>query len=347
MSIDWKSFCRIIRAADDIVLTSHIRPDCDALGSELGLADVLRRLGKRVRIVNGQATPPNLAFIDRRREILVYGHDVTSEQLADAQLVAILDTSAWAQLAPLRPFLESTAAQKIILDHHVSQDDLGAVAFKDSGAEATGRLVVDAADHLGVPLSPQAAEALFAALATDTGWFRFGSTTQATYQLAARLVEAGARPAEIYGALYERESAARVRLRGNVLSRIATELDGRFVHTYIRQADFVQTGALPSDTEDLINQTLEIGGTLFAVILVEQPSGGYKISFRSRCALSCNDVAARFGGGGHQAAAGAFLKGEFEFVSQQVLSHVRQQLAAHLAQAAVPARPNRPMSTDD
>lgn len=332
MTIDWKKFCQIIRSADDIILTSHIRPDCDALGSELGMADILRAMGKQVRIVNGQSTPPNLAFIDPRHEIMVFGEDITAEQMSDAQLIIILDTSAWAQLAPMRSFLESTTAKKIILDHHVGQDDLGAIGFKNTEAEATGRLVVDAADHLGVPISAAAATAIFAALATDTGWFRFGSTTQTTYQLAARLVEAGAVPARIYGDLYEHESVGRVRLRGFVLSRIMTELDGRFVHTHIFKEDFENTGALPSDTEDLINQALEINGTMFAVIMIEQTSGGFKISFRSRCGLSCNDVAARFGGGGHKAAAGAFIKGTFESVSVQVLTHVRQQLAEYLAQ---------------
>lgn len=331
MPINWKSFGEMVRAADDIVLTSHIRPDCDALGSELGMADVLRSLGKRVRIVNGQATPPNLAFIDRDHEIKVFGTDVTPEQLADAQLVMILDTSAWAQLAPQRPFLEKTKAQKIILDHHIGEDDLGAVPFKDTSAEATGRLVVEAADQLGVSLSTKAASAIFAALATDTGWFRFGSTTQKTYQLAARLVAAGAVPAQIYADLYERESAARVRLRGIVLSRIATELDGRLVYTYILKEDFAKTGALASDTEDLVNLALEIQGTLFAAIMIEQATGGFKISFRSRCGLSCNDVAAHFGGGGHQAAAGASLKGDFETVSGQILTYVRQQLEKFLS----------------
>jgi phosphoesterase RecJ-like protein len=340
MSINWKQFTQLVRAANDIVLTSHIRPDCDALGSELGMADVLRGLGKRVRIVNGQATPPNLTFIDSQNEILVWGQSVSSEQLRDVDLVIILDTSAWAQLAPLRPFLESTSAKKIILDHHVSQDDLGAIPFKDTSAEATGRLVVEAADQLGVKLTAQAAVPLFAALATDTGWFRFGSTTQETYRLAARLVDAGAVPAQIYADLYENESLGRVRLRGIVLSRVETELDGALVYTHILLDDFEKSGALPSDTEDLINQALEIHGTLFAVIMIEQPTGGFKISFRSRCGLSCNDVAAQFGGGGHQAAAGAYLKGDYSVVSDQVLSHVRQRLSEFLELPSIGAHSN-------
>ena len=326
--IDWPRFRSVVAAADSIVLTSHIRPDCDALGSELGMAAILRQLGKRVRIVNAQATPPNLAFLDRQRQILTYGRDITDADLADARLLIILDTSAWIQLGAMRSFIESTGATRIILDHHVGEDDLQALLFKDATAEATGRLVVEAADQLGVELPRDAAEPLFAALATDTGWFRFGSTRVQTYELAARLVAAGAHPPTIYAELYERETLGRVRLRGRVLSRVETEREGKFVHSYIAQADFAETAARPSDTEDLINETLEIYGTEFAVILVEQSPGAVKISFRSRCPLSCSEVAAHFGGGGHFAAAGAFLRGALPDVQQQVLAYVRQQFAA-------------------
>ena len=183
-----------------------------------------------------------------------------------------------------------------------------------------------AAEHLGVQLTPTIAKPLFCAMATDTGWFRFPSATEVTYRTAAKLIAAGASPAELYGDLYERETVGRVRLRGFVLSRIEVELDGRLAHTYILTDDFEKTGAHPSDTEDLINKALEIEGTKFAVIMIEQPTGGFKMSFRSRCGVACNEVASEFGGGGHKAAAGAFLKGSFETVREQVLCHVRKCL---------------------
>ena len=334
MTIQWKQLCEIINKSTNVVLTSHIRPDCDALGSELGMAGVLRALGKKVRIVNGQATPPNLQFIDPENEILTIQEDVNVEDLADVDLLMILDTSAWAQLGPMREFIESTAAPKIIFDHHVGEDDLGAQPFKNATAEATGRMVVELSEQLGVQLTPEIATPLFAAIATDTGWFRFGSTTSYTYQIAGKLLDAGANPTQIYGDLYERESVGRVRLRGVVLSRVATELDGKFVHTYILKEDFQETGALPSDTEDLINLALEIEGTLFAVIMIEQPAGGFKMSFRSRCGLQCNEVAGHFGGGGHKAAAGAFLEGDYAEVQPTVLDYVRQKLTEEFSASA-------------
>ena len=322
-TIDWPAFTELIAQHQRYLLTSHIRPDCDALGSELGMAGVLEALGKEVRIVNGQATPPNLVFIDPQQKIETIGQDVTPEELVDIEVLMILDTSAWAQLGPMGDVIRSTNARKVLVDHHVGEDDLGATPFKNTTAEATGRLVVEAAEHLGVALTKEIATPLFAAIATDTGWYRFGSTTSGTYRTAAKLVDAGAVPSDIFGALYERDSLARVKLRGRITERFVTELDGRLAHTSARLADFEQTGALPSDTEDVINIGLGVLGTEVAVILVELSSGGFKISFRSRCELNCNEVAKQFGGGGHKAAAGAFIDEPFDVAQQQVLDAVR------------------------
>jgi len=223
--------------------------------------------------------------------------------------------------------IRNTRAKKIVLDHHVSADDLDAEPFKDTQAEATGRLVQQAARHLNVPLTAEIATALFAAIATDTGWFRFSSTASGTYLAAAELMDAGARPDRIYAQLYEQDTMGRVRLRGMILSRVQSELDGRLVYTYVLRGDFEKTGALPSDTEDVINMTLAIAGTDVAVIFVEQLSGGFKLSFRSRCAIDCSQIAEQFGGGGHKAAAGAFVPGAFDQVQPQVLDVVRAAMA--------------------
>lgn len=334
MQVDWKRFAEVIADANNIILTSHIRPDCDALGSCLGMAGILESLGKTVRIVCGQPVPDNLKFIDPTNRIHCIGKDVQAEDLADADLHMILDTSAWIQLGDMADFVRGSSIKTIIFDHHVGEDDIDAELFKNTTAEAVGRMAVEAAEHLGVTMTPEIATPLFAALATDTGWFRFGSVKEQTYLAAAKLVAAGALPAKIYGDLYERETAGRVRLRGTVLARIETELDGRLAHTYILPDDYEKTGAQPTDTEDLINLALEIDGTVFAVIMVGQVDGGYKMSFRSRCQSPANEVAAEFGGGGHKAAAGAFIdSNDLEEVRQTVLSHVRKVLGAEFASA--------------
>ncbi len=326
MSINWSRFAEIVRAHERFLLVSHVRPDCDALGSELGLAGVLESLGKKVRIVNGQATPPNLAFIDPARRIGVIGQTVQPAELNDIQVLIILDTSAWQQLGPMSEFIRAFTGRRVVIDHHVSADDLGAEEFKNVQAEATGRLVVEAAEALGVKLTPEIATPLFAAVATDTGWFRFGSASAGTYRTAAKLIDAGANPAAIFRDLYEQDTLARVRLRGVILGRVTTELGGRLAHTHVLKEDFAETGALPSDTEDVINMALAIKGTEVAVILVEQNSGGFKISFRSRSAVDCSKLAEQFGGGGHKAAAGATLPGKLAEVQPVVLDAVRRAM---------------------
>ncbi len=326
MAIDWSRFVELVRGAQRFVLTSHVRPDCDALGSELGMAAALQSLGKQVRIVNAHGIPPHLKFIDPHGKIQVLGADIDAAQAADADAILVLDTCSWVQLGTMADVLRSSRAVKFVLDHHVSHDDLGAELFIDSTAEATGRLVVDAADQLGVPLSLDMARPLFAAVTTDTGWFRFSSTRPVTFRCAARLVEAGVEPAQVYAQLYEQDSLARIQLSGRILSRTVAEYDGRLVYTLATRDDFAVTGALPSDTEDVVNTTLRIRGTEVAIIFVELPQGGVKVSIRSRSAFDCTALAERFGGGGHRAAAGCVLAGALDEAQRLVLDAARALL---------------------
>ncbi len=330
MGVNWKAFVDQISHYESFVLVSHIRPDCDALGSELGMAEVLRSVGKSVRIINAHRTPPALQFLDPAGNIEVLGDDVQPEDIS-ADCIMVLDTSAWAQLGDMGDVIRASRADKVVVDHHVGEDDLGATMYKDYQAEATGHLVVQAADALNVPLTRSLAAAVFAAIATDTGWFRFGSVTSDTYRTIARLVDAGVVPSEVYGDLYERDTLGRLRLRGLILSRTQSELDGALMHTYVEKEDFEAMGAEPSDTEDAINLTLSVEGTKAAVIFVGQLRGGFKLSFRSRCELDCNEIARQFGGGGHKAAAGAFQEGTLQEVQQRVLPVVIETLKKTLS----------------
>ncbi len=330
MGVNWKAFVDQISHYQSFVLVSHIRPDCDALGSELGMADVLRAVGKDVRIINAHRVPSALQFLDPAGDIEVLGDHVEAENIS-ADCIMILDTSAWAQLGDMGDVIRAASCDKIVLDHHVGEDDLGATMYKDYQAEATGHLVVQAADALNVPLTRPMGVPIFAAIATDTGWFRFGSVTPETYRVIARLVDVGVVPSEVYGDLYERDTLGRLKLRGLILSRTTAELDGALVYTFVEKEDFAAMGAEPSDTEDAINLTLTVEGTKAAVIFVGQVRGGYKLSFRSRCAMDSNEVARQFGGGGHKAAAGAFVEGTLAEVQARVLPVVREKMQEALA----------------
>ena len=243
LMINWPRFVEIICSHQRFLLICHVRPDCDALGSELAMAGILEARGKNVLMVNDFAIPPTLTFIDPDHKVKQLGKDITADQLADREVIMVLDTSAWIQLGKMADVIRQSKAIKVVLDHHVSSDDLGAEMFKNTSAEATGRLVVEAADALGVALTPEIAAPAFAALATDTGWFRFASTSADTYRLAGRLVDAGAKPDLFYKQLYEGDTLGRLRLIGRTLARAQTELDGRLIHTWIERADFEAAGA--------------------------------------------------------------------------------------------------------
>ena len=244
--------------------------------------------------------------------------------MADREVLIVLDTTAWAQLGAMAEVIKRTKAVKVVIDHHQSGDDLGAELFKDSAAEATGSLVIEAADQLGVPLSPRSLGPRSSPWPPTPAGSGSGRPRSATLRLAARLVDAGAAPDELYKALYENDSHARLRLIGRTLARSETDLGGRLIYTWIERSDFAATGSLPSDSEDIINMLLSVGGTEAAVILVEQPKGGFKISLRSRCQMDCSKLAEQFEGGGHhKAAAGASLNEPLESARQKILDAVR------------------------
>lgn len=322
MPINWSRFRELVDGSDRIVLTSHVRPDADALGSELGLAGLLKQRGKEVRIINASSTPPRLECLDPGRQILHLGSDVKPSELLDAGLVIVLDTSAWAQLGEMADVVRAHTAAKAVIDHHVGEDDLGAELFKDRGAEATGVLVYEAASHLEAGLTPEVAQSLFAAIATDTGWFRFASTRGRTFRVAADLVDAGANPGRLYEQLYQQDSLSRIRLMGVALDRMQLEVEGRVAYTSIRRSDFERTGAIPPDTEEIVNFTLLIEGVEVGLLFIEQPRGGIKVSFRSRSDFDCNALAGTFGGGGHKQAAGATLPEPLDEAQGRVLQEI-------------------------
>jgi phosphoesterase RecJ-like protein len=325
MPIDWRPFVELVRAHNSFVLTSHMRPDCDAIGSELALALTLRALGKEVQIVNGDIVPPHIAFIDPANDVLVLGRDLSPADIRPEVLI-ILDTSAWAQLGPMADVVRDSSTKKVVIDHHVSQDDMSAITFKDTSAEATGRLVLAAIDALGVKLTPEMATPLFAAIATDTGWFRFNSVTALTYAAAGRLIHSGAQPAAIFSSLYEQNTLARLHLQGRILSATKTELGGRLIYSSATPQDLAETGAEATDTEDVVNRLLGVAGVEVGLLFLELGPEETKVSLRSRTGFDVRKVAEQFGGGGHAAASGVRYPGPLAPAIEALTATVRKML---------------------
>jgi phosphoesterase RecJ-like protein len=320
MPLDWAAFADIVRRHQRFLLTTHIRPDGDGLGSMLALAEVLRRQGKEVQSVVAGSLPPRYRFLDPESHIQQF--TPPGQAWRQAEVVAVLDTGTWNQLGSFGSFLRELPALKVVIDHHQTQDDLGAVRFVDATAEATGRLVFEAIRALGVSLPATAANALFVAVAMDTGWFRHSNATAPTFALAEKLVAAGARPELVYERLFEENTLPRLKLTGRMLERLQTTDGGRVAYTEIRRSDYDATGASPQDTEDLVNYTRSVAGVEVGLLFLEQPRGGIKVSFRSRAGVDVARLAEQFGGGGHRLASGAVLDVSLEEARARVLEAV-------------------------
>ena len=326
MSIDWEPLKQIIDENQRFVLSSHVRPDADAIGSELGMAFILESLGKTVTIVNPSELPANLNFLDPDGRVQDVGPAISIEDICDHDVHMILDTSAWVQLLEIGKALRKSKAKRVVIDHHVSSDNLGAIEFKDTKAEATGALIVDFAKTLGIDFDAHTATVLYCAIATDTGWFRFPSTTSTTMRIVGNLIDFGAQPNLIYNQLYEQNSLARMRLRGRALHGMKTLADGRLGYVVVSIEDLKETGAIQADTEEVVNECLKIGGTECAFIAVEQQNDRVKVSFRSRTDLNVAAIAEKFGGGGHKQAAGAMLPGPLSKALESLLTTMESAL---------------------
>jgi len=195
--------------------------------------------------------------------------------------------------------------------------------IRDDTAEATGRMILELAEVLGVKISPEIARPLFAAIATDTGWFRFSSVQEKTFLALAKLVAAGAEPPAIFSALYEQHSLSRLHLRGRILDHVVSDLEGRLMSTHVTLQDFEETGANKTDTEDAINALHTVAGSVVAALFVELEEGVTKVSLRSRTDFDVSAVASQFGGGGHRAASGITYQGSLEEARKDILDALR------------------------
>jgi phosphoesterase RecJ-like protein len=325
MPLDWTPFVELVRRSNRFLVMTHVRPDGDALGSELALAAALRQQGKQARVVIASNLPPRYKFLDADGT-KIERFTAPGDGFRNCDAVIIVDTGTWNQIGDFGPFLKTLNVPKMVIDHHRTQDDLGAIHLVDTSAEAAGRLIYEANRALGGRLTPEIADALFLALATDTGWFRHSNMTPPTFELAKELMQAGANPTALYDQLYEQVSLGKLKLQGLVLDRIATTAQGQVSFTKVFLADYATTGATPSDTEDMINFVRSVEGTEVALMFIEQREGGVKVSFRSRSRIDVDKIAERFGGGGHRLASGATVPGTMDEVVMKVLAAIESVL---------------------
>jgi len=311
------------------LLVSHARPDGDAIGSLVAMRSVLRGRGKEPTGLVFDAIPDRYRFLVERDPLSRLGENVTPADLDAGALdgVIILDTCTYNQLAPLADWLRESAAPKLVVDHHVTRDDLAQAYLIDESAAATALLLHDWFGAAGWSVDPPASEALYVGIATDTGWFRHSNTDARALAAAAELVRSGVRPSTVYDLLFQQESVARFRLRTAAARTLELHANERLALQAIPQSVFADTGAALADTEDLVNEPLRIGCTVLSVMLVDQGDGVTRVGFRSRAPIDdqspdidVSAIARGFGGGGHRRAAGARLRASLEEAKSQVVA---------------------------
>ena len=305
-----------IRGRRHFVVTSHARPDGDAIGSALACGQILRRMGKQADVVMHDGVPriyQDLPFADR-----VIQADVAPP--SDAAIVLECDSIKRTLLGGLEDrFL-------ISIDHHVSGRNFAQVNWIDSSAMATAELVYRMARLAGVPVDPDIATCLYTALMTDTGSFMFEGTNEHTFALARELVLAGADPARCARHIYFGHSTAKLRLLGAALSNLHRE--GSLAWIWVTQEQMERFGAREEDCEGLVNYALSIGDVQVAIFFRELPDRRWRVSLRSKGEVNVSTVAEHFGGGGHKCASGCSLEGPLSVAVAQVVERLRAERAA-------------------
>jgi len=289
-----------IRAAERVLITSHVNPDGDAVGSSLGLARVLRRLGKSATVWL-RDTPP-AAFSELRGASRIHTGESPPNGFPDEYNLAVTLECPSIDRCGLETPLEALPVLNI--DHHLGNEHYGVVNWVDPSAPAVGELVLRLADKLHAEVDPDTATCLFLALATDTGWFRFANATPDAFKTAAVLVGRGAKPEQVSEWLYEQQSPAALRLLSEMLPTLEIAGDGAVATTVLTQEMFDNAGAEQQHTEGLIDHARSIAGVQTVALLREREPGVFKVSLRSRGEIDVQSVALKYGGGGHKNAAG-------------------------------------------
>ncbi|OLD64229.1 MAG: hypothetical protein AUI47_07025 [Acidobacteria bacterium 13_1_40CM_2_68_5] len=307
-------------------LTTHVTPDGDGIGAELCLLGYLRSRGIETRIINTEPLPARYRFLDPDGCVEVFERGRHEEYLRDADLIFMLDNSATSRMGPLEPAIRASRATTICIDHHNVIETFWKVNIIDPDACATGELVFQIIKAMGGQIDRNAAQAAYVSMVTDTGYFRFSKTSPRCHEAAAELLAAGVDPPRVYAEVYERNTAALMRLGGVALADLRQEEGGRLAWIRLTREQVQRCQAELEDTSDIVNDLLTIDGVVMAVLFKELDGDRTKLSFRSKGSLDINRLAARFGGGGHTNAAGAIVAGGLQEAIQRVLPSCRELL---------------------
>lgn len=303
--IDFEKLKQIILSNPSFLITTHINPDADAIGSELAFYEILKRLNKEVYIVNHSTTPYNLQFLDKGNNIEVFDPDKHKELFNQVAVLVALDFNRVNRVVSMENDFKQIKKLKICIDHHEDAENFADYFFIDTSYSATAQIIFDFVKNTKiVELDNKIAEPIYAGIMTDTGSFRFERTTSQVHQIIAELIEKGVNPESVYDKIYDQSKFSKLKLLGRALNSIKLAAENRLAYMILTQTDFNELNAIESDTENFVNYCLSIENVVLGILFIELKNG-FKVSFRSKGEIPVNKLAAEFGGGGHKNASGA------------------------------------------
>jgi phosphoesterase RecJ-like protein len=324
-----QSFAAQLKPGQRICITTHVNPDGDGLGSEAGLVHLLKARGIDAVVTNPSPTPDRFHFLFRDLPGVERTHEAVKE-LRRADLILVLDISDVGRLGMLTQTVLERGVPVACVDHHVSAGHLpDGPRYVDPDASATGELIFQLAQGNGWPLTRLAARALYVAILTDTGAFRFSNTRPAVLRTAAALLETGLDPEQIYLDVYANAPEGRARLLAETLQTLVVEPEFGLAWVTVPPGALERLGVTADDLDGIVEVPRSIAGVRMALLFREIAAGRVKVSLRS---VGMVDVAAfsrPYGGGGHTKASGLSLEGSIAEVQTTVLAAARQYLSGN------------------
>jgi phosphoesterase RecJ-like protein len=312
---------RILRENQRFAVMSHVRPDGDALGSQLALALSLQQLGKEVRVWNEEGMLEKYSFLPHAELVTKPPSDPEQFDVAIA-----LDTAIQNRLGTVLAAVRSTKLW-INIDHHLSNPGYGDVVYVDAEAPATAEIIFRLIKSQNLPFNRDIAENLYAAISTDTGSFQYPKTSARTFEIAAELIRTGLDIGRLNQQLYENYPRRRLELLRELLRTMRFEHGGRVASVRLSLRTAAELGVIPEDNEGLIDHLRAIRGVIVAVFFEELTDGKVRVSMRSKDdAVDVCAICQRLGGGGHTLAAGARVRGTLAEVEEEVLGEISDAL---------------------
>jgi len=314
----------VLRNVGTVALTTHINGDGDACGSVSAMARLLPQLGARAIIVNPTPWPGLFEFL---RQGLVDRSAEGAAALQRADALVALDVSDIKRLGQLAPAARALTVPRVVIDHHVPTDEpAGDILLDDVAACATGELLYDFAVELGLEIDRPTADALYTAILTDTGGWRYSNTSPRAHLIAARLIEIGVDPEAMYRRIYASMSPGRLYLLREALDTLGVDPEYGLAWVSLTNEALDRHGVSSDDLDGIVEHPRSVAGTRVALFFRDLGYGKVKVSFRSTGDVDVNTLARRFGGGGHQKAAGALITGSLADVKDRVVSAAREHM---------------------